>query len=267
MTNNVTQTPHINEESPEHAVDPRQSAGPRHAAGSAGASLSLVVVSGGVSDPSSTKMLANRIADKTVGLVRRRGPAVDTRIIDLAPLAVDIARAVVSGFPHKQLRESIRHLAAADGVIVASPVYTAGVSGLLKSFFDVLDNDLIVAKPTLLSATAGSSRHALVVDDQIRSMLAFMRALTVPTSVFAAPEDWGAPELGERIDRAAAELATLMISGVGNAIVDSAWTGYQHHFGGNATRAEQTSADVDFDTPMMRLAAGGTSIGQSEPVK
>ncbi|MFJ2297165.1 CE1759 family FMN reductase [Streptomyces sp. NPDC087894] len=220
--------------------------------------LTLVVVSGGTGTPSSSRLLADRIAQKTVDLLRRHGRAATIHIIELAPIATNIAQAIVSGFHDEQLKAAIRPLAAADGVIVVSPVYTAGLSGLFKSFFDILDNDLIVAKPTVLAATAGSARHALVIDGQLRPMLAFMRALTVPTSVFAAPEDWGASELGERTGRAATELAVLMAAGVGTTIADQAWTGYQHRFGGNATRAEQTASDVDFDTPLMRLAAGGT---------
>jgi FMN reductase len=82
--------------------------------------------------------------------------------------------------------------------------------------------------------------------------------MTLPTSLFAAPEDWGSPELGERIRRAATELAVLLEARVEQRIADRAWSGYQHEFGGNATRAQQTAADVDFDSPLMRLAAGGT---------
>ena len=89
-------------------------------------------------------------------------------------------------------------------------MYKAGISGLFKSFVDVLDNDLLIAKPVVLAATAGSSRHALVVDEQMRPLFAYMRALTLPTSVFAAPEDWGAAELGERVERAATELAVVV---------------------------------------------------------
>ncbi len=91
----------------------------------------------------------------------------------------------------------------------------------------------------------------------MRPLFAYLRALTLPTSVFAAPEDWGATELGDRIERAATELAVMLRAGVGQQIADSAWSGYQHQFAGNATRAERTAADVDFDSPLMRLAAGG----------
>jgi FMN reductase len=76
----------------------------------------------------------------------------------------------------------------------------------------------------------------------MRPLFAYLRALTLPTSVFAAPEDWAAPELGGRIDRAATELALILEAGVGHRIADRAWSGYQHQFAGNAPRAERGAA-------------------------
>jgi FMN reductase len=84
-----------------------------------------------------------------------------------------------------------------------------------------------------------------------------MRALTLPTSVFAGPEDWGATELGDRIQRSATELALLVHAQIEPQITDRQWSGYQHRFAGNAARAERTAADIDFESPLMRLAAGG----------
>lgn len=219
--------------------------------------LSLVVINAGVSEPSSTRLLTDRIAQKTLDTLRDAGVPATASVIDLGPLAVDIARAVVSGFPGEDLKRAITRLAAADGVIAAAPVYKAGISGLFKSFADVLDNDLLVAKPVVLAATGGSARHAMVPDEQLRPLFAFLRAMPVPTSVYATPEDWGSPDLGRRIARASTELALLLRSGVGREIADTAWDGYQHQFSGNATRAERSAADVDFTTDLMRLAAGG----------
>jgi FMN reductase len=96
-----------------------------------------------------------------------------------------------------------------------------------------------------------------VIDDQLRPLFAYMRAFTLPTSVYAAPEDWGNAELGTRIERAATELAVMLRAGVEQQVADQAWSGYQHQFGGNATRAERTDSDLDFDSRLMRLAAGG----------
>jgi FMN reductase len=222
-------------------------------------SARLVVVSAGVSDPSSTRLLADRITQKSLDLLREAGTPASASVIELAPLAVALARATVSGFPGEQLQAAIERLAAADALIASTPVYKAGISGLFKSFVDVLDDDLLVAKPVLLAATAGSSRHALVIDEQMRPLFAYLRALTLPTSVFAAPEDWAAPELGGRIERAATELAVILQAGVGHQIADRAWSGYQHQFASNATRAAHTTADVDFNSPLMRLATGGTT--------
>jgi FMN reductase len=217
----------------------------------------LVVVSAGTGNPSSTRQLTDRLAQKSLDLLRESGLPASVQVIELGTLAVDIARATIAGFPGEELQAAIDRLAAADAIIVATPVYKAGMSGLFKSFVDLLDNDLLVAKPVVLAATGGTARHALVIDDQMRPLFAYLRALTLPTSVYAAPEDWGATELGERIQRAAIELTVMVRAGVEEQIADHAWSGYQHQFAGNATRAERTADDLDFDSPLMRLAAGG----------
>jgi FMN reductase len=217
----------------------------------------VIVISAGTGEPSSTRMLADRIAQRTLAVLRETGIDASAGVIELAPLAVDIASATVAGFPSEQLQTAIEQIAGADAIIAATPVYKAGISGLFKSFIDVLDDDLVIAKPVLLAATAGSSRHALVADEQMRPLFAYMRALTLPTSVFASPEDWGAAELGDRVGRAATELAVLIEAEVERQITDRQWSGYQHRFDGNATRAERTAADLDFESPLMRLAAGG----------
>jgi FMN reductase len=217
----------------------------------------LVVVSAGSGNPSSTRRLTDRIAQKSLDLLRQTGTPATANVIELGPLAVDTARAAVAGFPGEQVQAAIDRLAAADAIIAATPIYKAAISGVFKTFVDVLDNDLIVAKPVLLAATGGTPRHALVIDDQMRPLFAYLRALTLPTSVYAAPEDWGATELGRRIERAATELAVMVRAGVEQQIADHARSSYQHQFAGNASRAERTAADRDFESPLMRLAAGG----------
>jgi FMN reductase len=218
----------------------------------------IVVINAGVSDPSSTRMLADRIAQRSVDRLKDLGRTVSISMIDLAPIATDIAKAVVAGFTNEAVSEALGKIAKADAVIAATPVYKAGISGLFKSFVDLMDNDLLIARPMVLAATAGTSRHAMVLDDQMRPLFAFMRALPVPTSVFAAPEDWASTDLGRRIDRAGAELASFVGAGVGSSITDKAWGSYQHQFGSSAARAEQGNDQVDFGSDLMRLATGGT---------
>jgi FMN reductase len=217
--------------------------------------FTLVVVSAGNSDPSSTRMLADRTVQRAADLAGRRGNQVTVQVIDLRQLATEITTAMVSQLVGPKLQKAITALGDADGIVAATPVYKAGASGLFTSFFQVLDNDLLIAKPVVLAATAGTARHALVVDEQLRSLFAYLRTAVVPTSLFAAPEDWGDPALNTRIDRAALELVLLMESGFAQQVKDESWGSYQHEFGS----AGGTEVSIDLDTDLMRLATGGSA--------
>ena len=219
----------------------------------------IVVVSGGASDPSSTAMLAGRIADSVRRLASDRGEQVTVNVIALRELASEIANALVSRLLGPRMNRAVQLLLESDGIIASAPVYKAAPSGLFSSFFHVLDDDLLIAKPVVHAATAGTARHALVVDDQMRSLFAYLRAMTVPTSVFAASEDWNNVELGQRIERAAFELLLLMESGFADKVRSQAWKRYSHEYGS----AGGTEFEIDLNTDLMRLAAGGSASGQS----
>jgi FMN reductase len=217
--------------------------------------LQLTVISAGTSDPSSTRLLADRIASRAAALAARRGDTVTVSVIELRELAADIASALTTQLITPKLKQAITVLSQADGIVACTPVYQAGPSGLFTSFFQVLDNDLLIGRPVVLAATAGTARHALVADDQMRPLFAFLRTMAAPTSVFAAPEDWSDPALAKRVDRAALELVLLMESGFARAIRDESWQRYQHEYG-SAGGAETA---IDLDTDLMRLATGGSA--------
>ena len=93
-------------------------------------------------------------------------------------------------------------------------------------FFDALDPDSLTGTPVLIAATAGTARHSLVLDHAMRPLFAYLRAVVVPTGVFAATEDFGSHGLSDRITRAASELAAAVLSqgdyGVGGFAPDLA---------------------------------------------
>lgn len=213
----------------------------------------IAVVTAGTSDPSTTSMLAGRTATKAIEVAEARGIAAVARVIDLRSIAPDIATAMTTQHVSVELQRALDTVRDADALIAAAPVYKAAPSGLLVSFFQVLDNDLLIGTPTVLAATAGSSRHALVVDDQLRGLFAYLRTVTVPTSLFAAPEDWSDGALGKRIERAATELVALVEGDFRGAVRGDAWGSYQHSFGS----AGGTETGIDLDTDLMRLATGG----------
>ncbi|MGW7547546.1 FMN reductase [Streptomyces sp. NPDC054770] len=169
--------------------------------------MKLVVVSAGLSVPSSTRLLADRLA-AAVG--RQAEAPVEVEVVELRDLAVEIAHNFTNGFPGRRLAAALEAVTGADGLIAVTPVFTASYSGLFKSFFDVLDKDALAGKPVLIAATGGTARHSLVLEHALRPMFAYLRAVVVPTGVYAASEDWGAEGLEGRVERAAGELAGLM---------------------------------------------------------
>ncbi|MFD7408912.1 FMN reductase [Streptomyces sp. NPDC059866] len=168
--------------------------------------MKLVVVSAGLSVPSSTRLLADRLAKATADRT-----SAEVQVIELRELAVEIAHNFTNGFAGRQLSAALDAVTEADGLIVVTPVFSASYSGLFKSFFDVLDKEALAGKPVLVAATGGTARHSLVLEHALRPLFAYLRAVVVPTGVYAASEDWGAEGLDGRIERAAGELAGLMV--------------------------------------------------------
>ena len=181
----------------------------------------LVVVTAGLSQPSSTRLLGERLAEAARGPLAAGGE-VEVDVVELRDLAHDVVNNVLTGFPSPALARVLEQITAADGLIVVTPIFNASYSGLFKSFFDVLDPELLRGKPVLIGATGGSERHSLALEHAIRPLFSYLHAITVPTSVYAASSDWGTADgknaLADRIERAGAELAGLISrTGVGPA--------------------------------------------------
>lgn len=175
----------------------------------------VVVVSGGMGSPSSSRMLADQLGEAARRELERAEVHADITTIELRELAVDIANNMVTGFAPPALADALKSVADADALIVVSPVFSGSYSGLLKSFFDVLDNTALDGVPVLIAATGGSVRHSLMLDHAMRPLFTYLRARVVSTGVYAGPEDWGtgsdgAPALDQRVTRAASELAGMV---------------------------------------------------------
>lgn len=188
------------------------------------AARSLVVVSGGLSQPSSTRLLADRLAAAVSRRLADAGePPPAVAVVELRAHAQALVNNLLTGFPSGPLAAAVDAVIGADALIAVSPIFNASYSGLFKMFFDVLERDSLAGKPVLIAATGGTARHSLALEHALRPLFAYLNAGVVPTAVFAATEDWGATNRGsngaptidgglaERIDRAAGELAQAMV--------------------------------------------------------
>lgn len=178
-------------------------------------STKIVVISAGLGQPSTTRMLADRLAESVRRHVGESDAIAGVDTYELRGLAHEITDAMLTGFAGTQLQPVLTAIDDADALIVVAPTFQGSYSGLFKSFMDVVDAEALIGKPVLVAATGGTARHSLVLDHALRPLFAYLQALVVPTGVFAGPGDWGdagdgSRGLAERIDRAAAELANLL---------------------------------------------------------
>ncbi|HEX2765914.1 MAG TPA: FMN reductase [Candidatus Limnocylindria bacterium] len=179
----------------------------------------LVAVSAGLSQPSSTRLLVDRLAAATEAALRAGGLEPATEVVEVRDVATDLTNNLMAGFPSERLQGVLDTVLGADGLIAVSPTFNASYSGLFKLFFDAIDHRALAGMPVLIGATGGTARHSLVLDHALRPLFTYLGALVLPTGVFAAAEDWGEgsmpadSDLASRIERAGGELARAMAAG------------------------------------------------------
>ncbi|MFE5284612.1 CE1759 family FMN reductase [Nocardia sp. NPDC056611] len=217
-------------------------------------SRTLVVLTAGLSQPSSTRLLADQLAAAVSAAVGGRGESLDVEVIELRELAGDLATTLTTGgLPTPAVAAARQRVSDADGIIAVTPVFTASYSGLFKMFIDVLDTDSLNGMPVLIAATAGTARHSLVLDHALRPLFAYLRAVVVPTGVFAATEDFGSTGLTERVHRAASELAQQIVA---------APTAVQGFLQDEPVRHRNSGNGVGAVRPFAELLAGHTGDGR-----
>jgi len=176
----------------------------------------LAVVSGGLREPSSTRLLADRIGAAVLAEFASRGVEASLSVIDLRRVGRPIMDAMLVGFATSELEDAFATVASADGLIAVTPAFNASFSGLFKSFFDVLPEETLTDMPVLIAATGGTERHSLVLEHALRPMFSYLHAIVSPTGVYAATDDFGAPgatgDLSGRIAKAAADYVRLLTS-------------------------------------------------------
>jgi FMN reductase len=174
----------------------------------------LAIVSGGLREPSSTRLLADRIGAAVREELSRTHTPATTPVIELRRLGRAIMDAMLTGFPSTELQAAFDTVDSCDGLIAVTPAFNASFSGLFKSFFDVLPDQMLSDMPVLIAATGGTERHSQVLEHALRPMFSYLHAIVSPTGVYAATADFGAQHssvgLAQRINKAAADFARLL---------------------------------------------------------
>lgn len=139
--------------------------------------MSVLLIAGSPSERSRTAALLEAAGQR----LEARGVLVDRlRVRDLSPQAL-----LLADFGHRSISQATGQVARADVIVVATPVYKAAYSGVLKVFLDVLPQDAFKGKTVLPLATGGSPNHMLAVDYALRPVLQSLGAAHILQGIFA----------------------------------------------------------------------------------
>lgn len=173
--------------------------------------MSILLLGGSPALPSSSSRLLLHVGDKLAvqGHQLRR-----LHVRDLPAQALLHADADDAG-----IRRAIEAVASAQAIVIATPVYKASCSGVLKAFLDLLPQDGLAGKVVLPLATGGTQSHMLALDYALRPVLHALAAKQVLTGIFATSqqlewqEDVGltlAPPIAARVAAGVDELAAAL---------------------------------------------------------
>lgn len=119
-------------------------------------------------------------------------------------------------FGDARLQEAVRAVGESQLVIVATPIYKASYSGVLKAFLDLLPQDGLRDKTVLPLATGGSPAHLLALDYALKPVLSALGARDILDGIYATDQQLPSrPEGGysatgdivERLDRSVQRVA------------------------------------------------------------
>ncbi|RYF74775.1 MAG: FMN reductase (NADPH) [Comamonadaceae bacterium] len=154
--------------------------------------MTVLLIAGSPSGPSRSTALLEAVGDR---LARRAARIERVTVRDLPAHALLLAE-----WTHPALVQAIDHVARAQVVVVATPVYKAAYSGVLKVFLDLLAQGALKGKTVLPLATGGSPHHMLALDYALRPVLQSLSARHILPGVYATDAQFTAsPDGGYRV--------------------------------------------------------------------
>ncbi|MDR7036594.1 MULTISPECIES: FMN reductase [Methylobacterium] len=174
----------------------------------------LVGISANLQRPSRTRVLVEAIA----GAAAAQAP-LEVRLFDLVDAGPGLGSAWTRSALPLPARRVVEAIEEADALVVGSPVYKGGYTGLFKHLFDLVEPGALANKPVAIAATGGGARHALVVEHAFRPLFGFFNALQLPTAVYGSNADFTDYALTDagvraRVQDAAGQLAALLTRGL-----------------------------------------------------
>lgn len=173
--------------------------------------MGIILIGGSPSQISRT----GRLLDDISARLKREGVRVDSlQVRDLPAEAL-----LHADFKHPQIVAALQKVEQAQGIVIATPVYKAAYSGILKAFIDLWPQFGLKGKVVLPLASGGSPAHTLILDYALRPVLASLAPRQVLDSIYAVEQQivWS-EESGLTLDPAIEQRVQIGVSDLLDAV-------------------------------------------------
>lgn|SRR5690625_1469274 len=133
--------------------------------------------------------------DYTIKVLEKKYPDIDVEIIDLADYDIQFSDGRNYLDYKGDTKYVVQTIMEADAIIIGTPIFQASIPGTLKNIFDLLPENAFLHKVVSILATAGSSKHYLIPEQQLKPILSYMKAQIVGTYVFIEEIDFHRKEI------------------------------------------------------------------------
>lgn len=146
--------------------------------------MKIVVIAGSI-----VGMTTKTAMEKVVEVFQAQFPEHETTLLDLASYDMQFSDGRNYIDYEGDTREVAQQVMEADAIVIGTPIFQSSIPGTLKNVFDLLPVNAFRDKVVSIVVTAGSSKHYLVAEQQLKPILAYMKAYVVPTYVFIEEKD------------------------------------------------------------------------------
>lgn len=155
--------------------------------------MSVLLIAGSPSETSRSAALLDGVKQRLEQQAGRRQLYIDrVQVRDLSPQAL-----LLADWNHASIKRAIAQVESASALVVATPVYKAAYSGVLKVFLDLLPQTALKGKVVLPLATGGSPHHMLALDYALRPVLQSLGAKHILPGVYASDSQIPKDEQGQ----------------------------------------------------------------------
>ena len=150
--------------------------------------MNLLGLSGSPSRNAASRTLS--AVKRAVEYAHAQDSVINSETINVRDLEIELCDGRDPALYEGDTKTLIDKIVAADALILGTPVYRGSYTGILKNVFDVIPNDALVGKPVGIVVTGSTQHHYLVIEHEIKPLLGFFHAHSLPGGVYLTPEHY-----------------------------------------------------------------------------